>query len=354
MKDLILSYLQDEESKYIFKKRIEFNETGDSDVFIEIADRYWRGFTNADYCINLKNKIANDVAVKENVWIWGAGMYGRDLVHRLRRNGITVKGIIDNDKNKKEFCGISVFLPENVNFKEIDCLIISMLDGGSIKNCIDLAASKELDKEKILLYSDYIIRVQDKEQYFSSLIKYENGECFVDAGVFDLETSFRFARQCILNNASDFKVYAFEPDKISYRNCMEIKKQHLEWDIRLLNLGLYSSDMKIGFNLSGGSASRIAQEKGTDEIDVVCLDSVIDEKVTFIKMDIEGAELEALKGCKSIIRKYKPKLAICVYHKSNDIIEIPHYIKQLVPEYRLYLRHYSNYDGETVLYALPY
>ena len=112
-------------------------------------------------------------------------MYGRDLVHRLRRNSINVKGIIDNDKNKKEFCGISVFVPENVNFKEIDCLIISMLNGVSIKNCIDLAVSKELDKEKILSYSDYIIRVQDKEQYFSDLIKYENGECFVDAGVFD-------------------------------------------------------------------------------------------------------------------------------------------------------------------------
>ena len=213
MKDLILSYLQDEESKYIFKKRIEFNETGDSDVFIEIADRYWRGFTNADYCIELKNKIVNDVVAKENVWIWGAGMYGRDLVHRLRRNSINVKGIIDNDKNKKEFCGISVFVPENVNFKEIDCLIISMLNGVSIKNCIDLAVSKELDKEKILSYSDYIIRVQDKEQYFSDLIKYENGECFVDAGVFDLETSFRFARRCILNNVSILKYMRLNPIK---------------------------------------------------------------------------------------------------------------------------------------------
>lgn len=75
--------------------------------------------------------------------------------------------------------------------------------------------------------------------------------------------------------------------------------------------------------------------------------------MSFIKMDIEGADLEALKGCQNTIRRYHPKLAISVYHKPEDIIEIPCYIKELVPEYRLYLRHYGNGDTETVLYALP-
>lgn len=69
-------------------------------------------------------------------------------------------------------------------------------------------------------------------------------------------------------------------------------------------------------------------------------------------MDIEGSEMEALKGAENTIGKYKPRLAICVYHKPEDIIEIPLKILELNPEYKLYLRHYSYIHTETVLYAI--
>ena len=69
-------------------------------------------------------------------------------------------------------------------------------------------------------------------------------------------------------------------------------------------------------------------------------------------MDIEGAELMALQGAEKIIRKYKPKLAVCVYHKPEDIIEILKYTLELNPEYKIHLRHYSNYFWETVMYAV--
>lgn len=69
-------------------------------------------------------------------------------------------------------------------------------------------------------------------------------------------------------------------------------------------------------------------------------------------MDIEGAELKALEGAKKTIQKYKPTLAVCVYHRNEDILEIPQYIKSLVSEYKFFLRHH-NYGGtETVLYAV--
>ena len=69
-------------------------------------------------------------------------------------------------------------------------------------------------------------------------------------------------------------------------------------------------------------------------------------------MDIEGTEMEALKGAEYIIKKYKPKLAISIYHKPEDIVEIPKYILNINPDYKLYLRHYSDNAGETVLYAI--
>lgn len=89
------------------------------------------------------------------------------------------------------------------------------------------------------------------------------------------------------------------------------------------------------------------------EVPVDSLDHLLgDERVTYIKMDIEGAELNALKGGANIIEKYKPKLAISLYHKAEDIYEIPLYLKSLVPEYKFYIRHYTDLWEETVLYAV--
>ncbi len=69
-------------------------------------------------------------------------------------------------------------------------------------------------------------------------------------------------------------------------------------------------------------------------------------------MDIEGAELEALKGSERIIREQKPKLAISIYHKAEDFVDIPAWLLALAPEYKLYYRHYSLYKYETILYAM--
>ena len=68
-------------------------------------------------------------------------------------------------------------------------------------------------------------------------------------------------------------------------------------------------------------------------------------------MDIEGSEQDALLGAAGIIRRDRPRLAICIYHKPEDLYEIPFLIKELVPEYRLYIRHHSDTYAETVLYA---
>lgn len=71
-----------------------------------------------------------------------------------------------------------------------------------------------------------------------------------------------------------------------------------------------------------------------------------------LKLDIEGAEMSALRGGENWIIKNKPIIAICVYHKQEDILEIPAYCKKLVPEYKMYLRHYSDNQTETVCYLV--
>ena len=69
-------------------------------------------------------------------------------------------------------------------------------------------------------------------------------------------------------------------------------------------------------------------------------------------MDIEGCELRALKGAENSIKKYRPKLAICIYHKYEDILEIPEYLMSLNLNYRFYMRHHTMSVDETVFYAV--
>lgn len=88
------------------------------------------------------------------------------------------------------------------------------------------------------------------------------------------------------------------------------------------------------------------------QIESVTVDEIVQENVvTLIKMDVEGSELESLKGCKKTIERCKPRLAISIYHKPEDIFTIPNYILKLNDSYKFRLRHYSSSPCETVLYA---
>ncbi|WP_442857226.1 FkbM family methyltransferase [Butyrivibrio sp. INlla18] len=83
-----------------------------------------------------------------------------------------------------------------------------------------------------------------------------------------------------------------------------------------------------------------------------CLNVFLGEvDATFIKMDIEGAEKNAILGAAHIIKKNKPKLVICIYHSDGDMMNIQLVIHEMVPEYKLYVRHHSNSYPETVLYV---
>ena len=74
-------------------------------------------------------------------------------------------------------------------------------------------------------------------------------------------------------------------------------------------------------------------------------------RVSFIKMDVEGAEMDVLKGMKYTIQRYKPKMAVCIYHKYQDIYDITAFLKALVPNYKFYFRHYNSNETECVLFC---
>ncbi len=146
------------------------------------------------------------------------------------------------------------------------------------------------------------------------------------------------------------KVYVFEPMSDMFQTIKKnvIKKHFI--DVELYNNALWNKKEDLLF--TEAKAGSYVTEKGKSIVKGISLDEIVkDEKVTYIKMDIEGSELNALKGAENTIRNSKPRLAICIYHKPEDILELPLYILGLVPEYKFYIRHYCSCIWETVLYA---
>lgn len=170
------------------------------------------------------------------------------------------------------------------------------------------------------------------------------GGTFVDGGGFTGDT----LEQAIALKIPFSSYHFFEPDVGNYQKA----KASFGDDMRVhfYNKGLWSKEETLCFDERGSGTSEVSQDGG-ERIAVTALDS-LHLTPDFIKMDIEGAEMEALLGAEQTIRQHKPTLAICVYHKLEDIFTIPHFILQCNPSYILYLRHYTDSLMETVCYAI--
>ena len=197
--------------------------------------------------------------------------------------------------------------------------------------------------------NDLILLRRRELQYFGRpFLNQDSNEIFIDAGAMNGETLLFFRNW---NKGRYKKIYSFEPDPKNYALLLETICREKISNVVPLNIGLYSQKSELSFDMQGTASSSV-KEDGNIVVKVDKLDNIIDdEKVSFIKMDIEGAELEALKGSERIIRNNTPKLAICVYHKPEDIIEIPFFVLSLNPTYKLAIRHHSWGRNETILYA---
>jgi FkbM family methyltransferase len=226
------------------------------------------------------------------------------------------------------------------------CQTYEFLSDEQSKKVFDAIVNRVLGHEKDI---DIMVNVNEKNQYFpKDIIKLSEHESFVDIGAYNGDTIEDFIG---LTQEKFDNIFSFEVSKINF-NSLEDNVKHMSNQnrIRIFNLGIWDSECDITFSI-GNSQSTIGEGEGTGH--VVVLDDVLEkEKVTFIKMDIEGAEPRALRGASNIIKSQKPKLAICIYHDFKHLWEIPHYLKELVPEYKIYLRHHTKLEYETVCYAV--
>lgn len=177
-------------------------------------------------------------------------------------------------------------------------------------------------------------------------LSFGEAEVYVDGGTYNGDSIQLFAEHV---RDRYRKVFAFEPDKKTFKVLSARFGSNPR--VRLCNAGLYSRSGGLGFTADSSRAAKIDPNSRLT-IDVVSLDDTIQEKVTFIKMNIEGAEVEALKGGRALIGKYAPKLAISGYHRPTDLWKLPQLILELNGAYNLFLRQQDGGIIESVIYAV--
>jgi len=189
------------------------------------------------------------------------------------------------------------------------------------------------------------------KQYLEPFERLNEEEVFVDCGGYIGDSSM----DLISYAGGVEKIWLYEADD---RNIKAAKDNLLGTNTNFRNVGVSDKAGELHFNGLGLSSSGFTNVTDSDysSVRVVAIDEDISlsEKITFLKMDIEGMELEALRGSEQHIKKWRPVLAICLYHNSQDIWKLPLFIHSMVGEsYKYYMRHYTMYHGETVLYAVP-
>ncbi len=186
--------------------------------------------------------------------------------------------------------------------------------------------------------------LENKENiYFYKLVKPKPGDIVIDAGAGGEQGEDYI--EVFLNYIKNGKIFAFEPFKKYY---FFLKNKYKKYkNVEIINKAL-SDKVGKAYLIYNGSASYVSYNKGKYldntpcKVNLISIDEFVKKKslkkVNFIKMDIEGSEYKALLGAKETIKKFKPKLAICVYHHPKDLYKIPLLIKNLNPKYKIWFR----------------
>lgn len=191
------------------------------------------------------------------------------------------------------------------------------------------------------------------ELYFpGDLIRLRTDEVFVDCGAFTGDTIDAF----VAARGGQFdQIIAVEPDPL---NCAALRQRVEAWSgrnrdrVRIAPVAVGSKRGRLRFEMTGTAGSSIGS--GDQTVEVAPLDEILaDSPPTYIKFDVEGAEHDALIGGSETISANMPVLAVCLYHRPEDLWDLPLLVQSLRPDYRLYVRRYSDERWETVLYAVP-
>lgn len=344
----IYSRMGDSLSEKIYMDRIHYSITKDFRYIEQMVDRTVRGSAQWQaFCRALKEK-----AVYSEMYIFGAGIWG-NILYRETNGFVQWDAVIDSRPEGKNVGKLPVIsLEKLLDRTDTDITVVI----SSYKNAQEMSAllgEAGISQDKIVDAGDVIYQLTEGAIYFDLEQMNPQAPCdfFVDAGCFDGFTTKEFFRWC----KNKGHAYCFEPDSKNAGIALRTLSSEAG-TYELINKALWSKTITLSMDARGDFATSVTLPNEGDHlpgVEAAALDDLLgDKEVTFIKMDIEGAEAEALRGARKIITGQKPKLAISIYHKLEDILTIPQLILEYNPNYRLYLRHYSFSDYDTVLYAI--
>lgn len=197
----------------------------------------------------------------------------------------------------------------------------------------------------------------ERDEVFNNIIKLSSDEVFVDLGAYRGDTVEEFL---LMTKGKYKKIFALEPDVKNYKKLLE-NMGTLE-NSEFINKASWSDSRVLTFSGGGGRNSSLLDicgelndaDQTDDVVHTVAVDDIlIDDVATYIKMDVEGAEEETLIGLANTLRNNKPKLIVSAYHKIPDLFTLPLKIKELNPDYKIYLRHHPYIpDWETNYYCI--
>lgn len=345
----------------------------------------------------------NDLIKLKEIYIYGTGVSSKKLKDLISLNtDIKILGFIDSYKTTTILDDMKIY---NINdFEDKDktiviCTyyeewideIINILNSNDINNyfinMIILDSMYRLDEINYNLFKDKILFVKEKlqseidhniwdtiinalknnennislfenyylygNQQYLDCIKIENNDIIIEGGIFDGITSLKIAKYLV-----DGKIYAFDPLIDNQKNELFNNSK-----IKIIKEALWNTNRDLYF-INNGAGSYVSEDYCEDKTQIksvkiksISIDSFIKdnklEKFDFLKLDVEGAELNVLFGAIESIKQYRPKLAISIYHSLEDFFDIPFYLMSELENYDFNIRLYSGALMDTVLYAIP-
>lgn len=348
----IEKHLVDQESRDLFHARLYMKTTGNERPFLETICRYQYGrkYVMWDLIEPMKQCGA------KRVILFGDGQDASLNLSALRLCETNIAAVCVLNDLTIDFPFLTheriIFADDLMNSEYDDCLVVisSKKNRDKIRNILSLM---NYPKERIYdppnRYRPVLAGFR-LLQYFDVWTP-RTHEVFVDCGTYDGQTLLNFYKWAKTYDT----IYALEPLPLMQEKIRE-KIQALP-GVKMFPVAAWDKNEELIFeveeNLSGSRVEVGGEKCSTNSIVVqgAALDSIIKERISFLKMDIEGSELAAINGAEELIKRWKPRLAISIYHKPEDVLEIPMRILEIVPEYQFCIRHYSAGLYETVLYA---
>lgn len=347
---------------------------------------------------------------KERLVLFGAGPLGKGILAGLRRAGLEPLSFADNNQKLwgKQVSGLTVLSPDDAAriYGETACFVVTIYQGSSVRHQLasigcrhvapfapllwkhadifipqcgielphrlieqrdaiekcyaalaDEASKRELREQLIwrywLDYSALSPGLDPREIYFpKDLLSPRNDEVFVDCGGFDGDTVRSFNGHW----GGRFQhAFIFEPDPAN-RSALDsnVETMGLAPRVTIMPYAVGNMNGPVSFTCTSSAASHVTTGANGTTIECRRLDDIEwPATPTYIKMDIEGAEPEALAGASELLQRQQPVLAICTYHRSEHLWQIPNLIRSISPEYDVFLRRYAEECWEGVCYAIP-